>query len=300
MNDVPRTLDLLVSSTSAHGRSVAVGPELVRILTNGGWNVNVHVTTTDDDPAELARRSRAPLVAALGGDGYVASVATGVHDSGALFAPFPGGRGNDLCRALRIGTDPLEHARTLVDGRFCERTLDAIRVCPDNGPERLAFGIVSFGIDATANRVANETEWIHSGPLAYAWGASVGIVRHKPIPMRATVDGREEDLGGWLLSLSNSGWFGGGINLTDMSDPCDSFLELVHVPHLSLPRALTVLGKVLLTRGQDPALTVRRVREVRVSSPHGCVAMADGDRIGTVPLTMDVCASAVRVLVPEQ
>ncbi|QWW20721.1 diacylglycerol kinase [Schaalia sp. 19OD2882] len=290
---------LLVSSTSAHGRALRVGPEVVRTLKASGWQVDVRVTSTDEDPSDVAAASSSPVVAALGGDGYVAAVASALHRTGALFAPLPGGRGNDLCRALGIGTDPVAHARRLASPEIVERPLDAIRVTPDDRPERLAFGIVSFGLDATANRVANETEWINSGPLAYAWGASLGIARHRPCPMSALVDGQQEEVGGWLLSVSNSGWFGGGINLAEESDPGDGLLELVHVGPLPLRRALPLLAKVLLTRGHDPALTVRRVREVRVTTPDGFIAMADGDRIGTVPLTMSVVAGAVRVLAPS-
>ena len=120
---VRRSILLLVSSMSAGGRSVRLGPRIVRILRGGGWEVAVRLTTPGDDPAALAAQVASDsIVAALGGDGYLGAVARGCHDSGALFVPFPGGRGNDLCRALGIGTDPLARARDVASLGFVSGT----------------------------------------------------------------------------------------------------------------------------------------------------------------------------------
>ena len=51
---VRRSILLLVSSMSAGGRSVRLGPRIVRILRSGGWEVAVRLTTPGDDPAALA------------------------------------------------------------------------------------------------------------------------------------------------------------------------------------------------------------------------------------------------------
>ena len=177
---VRRSILLLVSSMSAGGRSVRLGPRIVRILRGGGWEVAVRLTTPGDDPAALAAQVASDsIVAALGGDGYLGAVARGCHDSGALFVPFPGGRGNDLCRALGIGTDPLARARDVASLGFvsgtagdeavagrARRATDALasRVRPLDGMwvrsrdgVRLALGVVSVGLDARANILANES-----------------------------------------------------------------------------------------------------------------------------------------------
>ena len=245
-----RSILLLVSSMSAGGRSVRLGPRIVRILRGGGWEVAVRLTTPGDDPSAIAGGVGADsIVGALGGDGYLSAVARGCHESGALFVPMPGGRGNDLCRALHVGADPLARARDLAQLGFVhasrgdEAGVGISRSCSDGLEERvrpldgmwvrsregvrLALGIVSIGLDARANVLANESS-VTSGPLAYGYGAFAALASHEPVDVVATVDGRERNMSGWIASVSNSGCFGGGITLVDSSDMSDGIVEVCH------------------------------------------------------------------------
>ena len=307
-----RALLLLVSSMSAGGRSVRLGPRIVRILRGGGWEVAVRLTTPGDDPAAIAGGVAAgSIVAALGGDGYLSAVARGCHESDALFVPMPGGRGNDLCRALGVGTDPLVRARRLAPIGLSSdeagasssdsltsrvRPLDGMWVRSRDGV-RLALGIVSIGLDARANILANESS-LTSGPLAYGYGAFAALASHEPTEIVATVDGRERNMSGWIASVSNSGRFGGGITLVESSDMSDGVLEVCHVGPLSVARALPVLAKVVAGRAKNhPAIEVESARVVSFAAPAGMVAMADGDRIASIPFTVDVAPGVVSVLV---
>lgn len=304
----PREMHLLVSSMSARGRAIRVGPEVVRRLRAGGWDVTVSVTTPDDDPRDMAERSTAPVVAALGGDGFLSSAAQGVSATGALFVPMPGGRGNDLCRALGVGPDPIARAKGLAELglRPAEGTPDplAARVRPLDGmwvleegrAPRLVLGLVSFGLEARANQLANDS-WFRSGPVAYAWGAFGALVSHGSRPCRALVDGVDTDLTGWVVSVSNSGWFGGGINAVPSSDMGDGVIELLHVGEANRRQMMAALTKVVATRSiEHPLVHVTRVHEIAFAEPAGLAAWADGDPIGRVPLRVRVAPAVVRVL----
>lgn len=307
-----RSILLLVSSMSAGGRSVRLGPRIVRILRGGGWEVAVRLTTPGDDPVAIAGGVVAgSIVAALGGDGYLSAVARGCHESDAIFVPLPGGRGNDLCRALGIGTDPLARARSLARLGFMSdevgadssdsltsrvRPLDGMWVRSREGV-RLALGVVSIGLDARANILANESS-LTSGPLAYGYGAFAALASHEPTDIVATVDGRERNMSGWIASVSNSGRFGGGITLVDSSDMNDGILEVCHVGPLPLSRALPVLASVVAGRAKThPAIEVESACVVSFAAPVGTIAMADGDRVASIPFTVDVAPGVVSVLV---
>lgn len=321
-------LKLFVSALSGKGRALRRAPKVAALLRSQGWNVDVRVTHRSDDPAALAAACTNHWVAVLGGDGYIARIATQVGSRGGVVLPLPGGRGNDLCRCLGIGTDAVAHVRSLpTASEICAsetgehprvRGVDAMQVRALNGvnegqdaagqgpssPARdleenpaQVLGIVSFGLDALANQIANDTSFA-SGTFAYAWGALRALQQFQPKTMEIEVDGVRRRIRGWLVSVSNSGWFGGGINIVPSSNPSDGRLELLTVDPVPKHHAIRVLARVLAMRKvDDPILHVEEVTSVKIWDSAGLVAMGDGDQVGEGPLEISVSPEAFRVFV---
>lgn len=321
-------LKLFVSALSGKGRALRRAPKVAALLRSQGWNVDVRVTHRSDDPAALAAACTNHWVAVLGGDGYIARIATQVGARGGVVLPLPGGRGNDLCRCLGIGTDAVAHVRSLpTASQICAegagehpriRGVDAMQVRALNGvnegqdaagqrPSSPAkdleenpvqvLGIVSFGLDALANQIANDTSFA-SGTFAYAWGALRALQQFQPKTMEIEVDGVRRRIRGWLVSVSNSGWFGGGINIVPSSNPSDGRLELLTVDPVPKHHAIRVLARVLAMRKvDDPILHVEEVTSVKILDSAGLVAMGDGDQVGEGPLEISVSPRVFRVFV---
>ncbi len=321
-------LKLFVSALSGKGRALRRAPKVAALLRSQGWNVDVRVTHRSDDPAALAAACTNHWVAVLGGDGYIARIATQVGVRGGVVLPLPGGRGNDLCRCLGIGTDAVAHVRSLpMASEICAegagehpriRGVDAMQVRALNGvnegqdpggqrPSSPAtgleenpaqvLGIVSFGLDALANQIANDTSFA-SGTFAYAWGALRALQQFQPKTMEIEVDGVRRRIRGWLVSVSNSGWFGGGINIVPSSNPSDGRLELLTVDPVPKHHAIRVLARVLAMRKvDDPILHVEEVTSVKILDSAGLVAMGDGDQVGEGPLEISVSPRVFRVFV---
>ena len=321
-------LKLFVSALSGKGRALRRAPKVAALLRSQGWNVDVRVTHRSDDPAALAAACTNHWVAVLGGDGYIARIATQVGARGGVVLPLPGGRGNDLCRCLGIGTDAVAHVRSLpTASQICAegagehpriRGVDAMQVRALNGVNEgqdatgqrpaspakdleenpaQVLGIVSFGLDALANQIANDTSFA-SGTLAYAWGALRALQQFQPTTMEIEVDGERKRIRGWLVSVSNSGWFGGGINIVPSSNPSDGRLELLTVDPVPKHHAIRVLARVLAMRKvDDPILHVEQVTSVKILVSAGLVAMGDGDQVGEGPLEISVSPEVFRVFV---
>ena len=326
-------LKLFVSALSGKGRALRRAPKVAALLRSQGWNVDVRVTHRSDDPAALAAACTNHWVAVLGGDGYIARIATQVGARGGVVIPLPGGRGNDLCRCLGIGTDAVAHVRSLPTAlEICAegagehpriRGVDAMQVRALNRvndgqdaagqrprspgkdlegkdlEEKPAqvLGIVSFGLDALANQIANDTS-IASGTFAYAWGALRALQQFQPKTMEIEVNGTRRRIRGWLVSVSNSGWFGGGINIVPSSNPSDGRLELLTVDPVPKRQAIRVLARVLAMRKvDDPILHVEQVTSVKIWDSAGLVAMGDGDQVGEGPLEISVSPEVFRVFV---
>lgn len=321
-------LKLFVSALSGKGRALRRAPKVAALLRSQGWNVDVRVTHRSDDPAALAAACTNHWVAVLGGDGYIARIATQVGARGGVVIPLPGGRGNDLCRCLGIGTDAVAHVRSLpTASQICAegagehpriRGIDAMQVRALNGENEgqdatgqrpvepakdleenpaQVLGIVSFGLDALANQIANGTSFA-SGTFAYAWGALRALQQFQPKTMEIEVDGVRRRIRGWLVSVSNSGWFGGGINIVPSSNPSDGRLELLTVDPVPKHHAIRVLARVLAMRKvDDPILHVEQVTSVKIWDSAGLVAMGDGDQVGEGPLEISVSPEVFRVFV---
>ena len=321
-------LKLFVSALSGKGRALRRAPKVAALLRSQGWNVDVRVTHRSDDPAALAAACTNHWVAVLGGDGYIARIATQVGARGGVVIPLPGGRGNDLCRCLGIGTDAVAHVRSLPTAlEICAegagehpriRGVDAMQVralnrvndgqdaagqrprSPGKDLEEKpaqVLGIVSFGLDALANQIANDTS-IASGTFAYAWGALRALQQFQPKTMEIEVNGTRRRIRGWLVSVSNSGWFGGGINIVPSSNPSDGRLELLTVDPVPKRHAIRVLARVLAMRKvDDPILHVEQVTSVKIWDSAGLVAMGDGDQVGEGPLEISVSPEVFRVFV---
>ena len=326
-------LKLFVSALSGKGRALRRAPKVAALLRSQGWNVDVRVTHRSDDPAALAAACTNHWVAVLGGDGYIARIATQVGARGGVVIPLPGGRGNDLCRCLGIGTDAVAYVRSLPMAlEICAegagehpriRGVDAMQVRALNRAndgqdaagqrprspgkdlegkdleEKPAqvLGIVSFGLDALANQIANDTSFA-SGTFAYAWGALRALQQFHPKTMEIEVDGVRRRIRGWLVSVSNSGWFGGGINIVPSSNPSDARLELLTVDPVPKRHAIRVLARVLAMRKvDDPILHVEQVTSVKIWDNAGLVAMGDGDQVGEGPLEISVSPEVFRVFV---
>jgi len=326
-------LKLFVSALSGKGRALRRAPKVAALLRSQGWNVDVRVTHRSDDPAALAAACTNHWVAVLGGDGYIARIATQVGARGGVVIALPGGRGNDLCRCLGIGTDAVAHVRSLPMAlEICAseagehpriRGVDAMQVRALNRAndgqdaagqrprspgkdlegkdleEKPAqvLGIVSFGLDALANQIANDTS-IASGTFAYAWGALRALQQFQPKTMEIEVNGTRRRIRGWLVSVSNSGWFGGGINIVPSSNPSDGRLELLTVDPVPKRHAIRVLARVLAMRKvDDPILHVEQVTSVKIWDSAGLVAMGDGDQVGEGPLEISVSPEVFRVFV---
>ena len=297
-------MTLLVSRISGRGRAEEHGSAVARTLRGGGWDVEVIYTDAGDDPRWLAEHAGSRLVGALGGDGYLAAVGRGVAlgNSGRILVPLPGGTGNDLCRALGVGTSALARAGALADLASLDldgsvRFIDGMWVRGDEQEEeRLAVGVVSLGIDATANILSNESSL--RGSFSYIAAAIQAFFSQKHQLVWGSVDGRVYDFTGWISSVSNTGWIGGGINLVPSSELDDGLLEVFHVGPANRRKVLPLLARVLSRREMNsPLVNLLRGRVIRIESDAPLPAMADGDLVAHTPMTIRVAPGILPVLV---
>jgi YegS/Rv2252/BmrU family lipid kinase len=204
----------------------------------------------------------------------------------------PGGRGNDLCRALSIPLKPVAACTVLASG--VERQIDL-----GQAGDRTFAGIASCGFDSVVNQIANETRVVRGSPV-YALALVRALPRWRPAWFEVTVDnGVPRGFTGYSVAAANSKEFGGGMLLAPDASLTDGLLDVVIIEDVPKLRYLA-LAPTVFTGGhlRQRHVDLVRGREVRISASEPFVLYADGEPIAQLPVTIRVLPGAVRMIVP--
>jgi YegS/Rv2252/BmrU family lipid kinase len=285
---------LIVNPSAGDGRTGARLDRITTELTALGLDHVVHSTTSLDHARELALAASASgaLVVTFGGDGLIGAVAGALAHSSSVMGILPGGRGNDIPRALGIPADPVAACQVLRDGR--DRTLDLGKV----GDVHF-LGIVSCGLDSDANRIANASRLIR-GSLAYSYGGLRALVDWKPAQFEVEIDGHSASFRGYTVAVANAPSYGGGMVMAPDAELDDALFDVVVIADMpkwrflvNMPRIFfgshTGMGQVSIVRG----------RQVRINADRPLSVYGDGELISALPVEMAIDPGAVTVRVPR-
>jgi YegS/Rv2252/BmrU family lipid kinase len=285
---------LLVNPHAAGGRALRLRPAVEARLRALGLRFRTQCTDSLLHGCELAREAAqgGEVPVTLGGDGLIGAVAGALRAvPDAVLGVLPGGRGNDFARMAGIPLDAEAAVDVLAEGSPRPVDLGA-------AGDRTFLGIASVGFDSEANRIANEAPPA-LGRLVYAYGAIRALAAWRDAHFAVDVDGERDEFAGWSVAAANSGFYGGGMRLAPDARLDDGALDVVTVAACSRLRHLTTLPRVFRgTHVRAPYITVRRGAEVRVSANRPFTVYADGDPIGSLPVTLRAVPAALRVLLP--
>ncbi len=232
---------------------------------------------------EAARRAAKEGVERLlvgGGDGTWHHAAKGLAGSDCALAPIPLGTGNDLARELGFALDP---ARAIAQAVAAPVTrIDLGRVAGRAGGG-IFCGVAGSGFDSQCAEYAKSVRRLR-GPLVYTW--SVVRVLAGFVPLRATL---EHDAGRFegdvmFISLANTRWFGGGMQIAPQAEAADGLLDVVIVHRISRARLLTVFPRVYSGRHlSHPAISTLRTSRARLFFDRPSMLYGDGEAIAAVP-----------------
>lgn len=300
-------LGIVVNPTAGHGRGADRGTVLADALRRRGHEVRDLSGPTLVAATAHARRAAVEGMDALvvvGGDGMVHLGANVVADTTLPLAIVAAGSGNDIARGLGLPRHDVEGAvRAIEDGLSAgPRWVDAVRVSPlGHSAGEWCLGVVSAGIDAAINAHANTYRWPR-GHLRYVRAFGPALRRFRPWGYRLTFDdGRAWESLGTLVAVANGPLIGGGFAIAPDARFDDGLLDVVVAGPVRWGDVVRYFPR--LYRGghlAHPAVQVFRARSLTIEhSPLGPVppdAFADGERLGPVPLHVEVHPRAVGVL----
>ncbi|HXR61593.1 MAG TPA: diacylglycerol kinase family protein [Solirubrobacterales bacterium] len=288
-------LTLLVNPSSAGGKTLKLLPRVEAALDARRAVFRVERTRSLEHGVELAlgaaELGEVPVV--VSGDGLLGAVGGALAGSDVPLGLIPGGRGNDMARALAIPEEPEAAVEVVLAGH--SRRID---VGEANGKRFL--GIASVGFDSECNRLANETHWLR-GNSVYAYSMIRTLVGWRSARFTLVVGGERRRLSGYFVAAANNSVYGGGMYIAPEAELDDGEFDVVSIGEGGKLRFLLGLKDVLKGRhlGKEEVEVFRASRlELDASRPFP--VYADGDHLTDLPVSLRVLPRCLSLLVPPE
>lgn len=280
---------IVINPTSGQGKGADIGKSVIGYFSKNDLKYQIISSISAENVASdlqrfLALNSQCPGVLAVGGDGLAHLVLQSVVPLQVPFAVIPAGTGNDFVRALKWPLDQLE------------KQLDFITTT-DSTPIDLGivdgewFGaVLSSGFDSTVNEKANTLKW-PKGPAKYNVAIALELPLFKPSYFEIELDDRTITTDAMLIAVGNGSSYGGGMQVCPNASLTDGFFDVMILKPISKFEFIRVFPKVYSgTHIDHPEVKIYRSKKIRINSK--AVAYADGERIGSLPVSAECVAGA--------
>lgn len=287
-----RRIAAIVSGTSRLGPEEIV-TSLNRVM--GDVDLQVQVANSSSEATETAHRAAgsAAMVIAVGGDGTVADVATGIYGSATSLGIVPTGSTNIAARSLGIPANPAA-ALALFGGSYRLRSIDVGR-----SDGRSFVHIAGAGFDAELFRAANPVWKRRLGRFAYL-PAAVAALRLPPSEVRIVADEAILETRSPLVLIANgASAIAPDFRIYPGIAVDDGWLDvLVFTPSTPAQIASTLVSAGRQQLDRSPHVIYSRARTVAIDATPPLLVELDGDPRGVTPRQFRIDPLALRVVTP--
>ena len=287
---------ILINPTSGTGRSAKNAPLAVQRLRSRG--VQVTELTGDNSQGSLALAQQAvadgiDALIACGGDGTVHCALQAVAGTDVTLGIIPLGTGDDIARTLGLPRNDVQAAADVIaDGRT--RQVDYGMVRSSDGVDKAFLAVMSAGFDSEVTERANTMTW-PTGTSRYLIATLAELRVFQPAPFQITVDGQTLRSEGMMLAIGNGSSYGGGMYVCPTAIPDDGLLDLTFLTRTSKLTFLRIFPRVFKgSHIHHPSVRTLRGASLHIEAP-GQTAYADGERVGPLPVDVDVVPRGLRV-----
>ncbi len=290
-------LTLVANPSSGRGRMARMLPQIRSVLAALGIDTQIEVSRDADDLRRHVRSAREAgdeRVIVCGGDGTLHLAAQELAGGDTALGIVPAGTGDDNARTLGIPRGDVAGATRLAATGTVSR-IDLGRVVVADGAERVFLGVLSSGFDSLVNERANVMTW-PNGNARYLVAILGELRTFRPVPYRATLDGRPVEGEAMLVAVGNGVSYGGGMRVCPDAMPDDGLLDVTWLHGVSKATFLRVFPQVFSgSHVRSPYVSTTRAASIELDAP-GQLAYADGERVGPLPAAITVERGALPVV----
>jgi diacylglycerol kinase (ATP) len=239
-------------------------------------------------------------VVAVGGDGTVAEVISGLAGSQVPLGIVPQGTANQVAGNLHLPMDVERAVDVVVRGRTVPMDVGLL----ESG--RHFALIAGAGWDAEVMAIATRALKDRWGFWAYLYAGLRRAIAPASALFRITVDGQEFEVRAATVLVANVGqifheMLPFELPIAPESSISDGLLDVCIFAPRNLPDVAAVLWKVASRRYRgDERMLYLQAREIRIEADPPVIKQVDGDPAGETPLVARVVPGGVRVFVPAR
>jgi YegS/Rv2252/BmrU family lipid kinase len=295
---------LIANLSAAAGCATRRWDKLLVELQSRGVQADHVITECSGHAISLAREASRSydVIAAVGGDGTVNEVASGILLAGeakTALAIIPFGTGNDAAQLLGLRSSE-DAIRALVSGTT--RTMDAIEIrCHEAGAElnRYALLYAAVGFAGELLKCTTPTvKWLFGPRYCYSVGFFRALLGFSSPTMRVRCDDREFRGRMFLVSAGNAEIVGAGtMRLSPGAKVDDGKLNVNVVEDLGRLETARWFPKVLKgLHTTHPKVHYFGATAVTIECEKAMEIQIDGELFGHTPATFQVRPGAIRVV----
>src|SRR6266540_1113648 len=295
----------LVNPASDNGSTGRRWPELARRASALGLTADALFSEQPEHLRELARRAAeegAELVVAVGGDGTVNEVASGIVGiTGVELAVIPRGTGVDFVRTYGIPGKLDRAVEVALRGRT--REIDAGRVgyraWSGEAGEGWFVNAAGVGMSGAIAKRTNESTKALGGKISYLWSTLAVFAGWRNSEARVSVDGEVREGRMNEIVVANGRYLGGGMMLCPEASPDDGLFDILLIGDITKRDLVQTLPKIYRgTHLPHPKAELLRGTAVAVDSGQPLPVQLDGEQPGTTPVRFELVPRALRLRVP--
>jgi diacylglycerol kinase (ATP) len=269
-------------------------PELINKYINQQlFEFNTIFSTGVKHARDVAREEAAnyDMIVAVGGDGTVNEVASGIAGTNTILGVVPYGSGNGLSRFLGIPMNAEGALQVLNNGHTIN--IDAGKM---NG--KWFFNMAGMGFDAHISQVfAHGSE--KRGFVSYFKSSLQEISTYQSQVYKLTIDGVPYVREAFMLSLANSSQYGNNAHVSPTASVQDGLLDVCIIKPFPLYR-FPEMGLRMFTKtaGSSKFVEIIKGRDISITrSKPGPVHLDGEPRDAGEELTINIIPGALKVMV---
>lgn len=291
----PSDICFVVNPVSGTSKADPLVAALLARLKRAGRAAVVYRTGQPDEARRLLAERAPPgrIVAAVGGDGTVREVVSGLLDRPRAVLVVPTGTENILAKELGLSADVELLWRTLLAGRA--RPMD---VGLANG--RVFLIVAGVGFDAQVVDRLVQTRLGHISRMSYFWPIWRTFWQYRFEPIRVEADGQLVCDEPALVFIGNLARYSVGLRILRQARPDDGRLDLcIYRCRWQWPLLRHAWRTMLGCHVGRPDVIYRQCTTIRVSGPSGLTLQTDGDPAGSLPAEFSILPRRALFLVPD-